>query len=89
MTFGKHKNRTYKEIHDELPTYAMWVVTTSEEEDEVSAELLHLAKYLKERQYAVSYRPKPPGYSDDPAQNPIPNSDDEDMFPEEWEDDLL
>ena len=62
MTIGKHRNLTYKTIHDDFPTYSMWVVTKSEEEQNLEPELVHLAWYLKERQYALAHRPKPSGY---------------------------
>ena len=81
VQFGKHKGRTYKEIHDEFPTYATWVVMTAQEETDASPGLLHLAKYLSERQTATA----PP---QDPAQTPLPMTDDEVMYLEEWSDDL-
>ena len=79
VQFGQHQGRTYKEILEEFPQYAVWVVMTSEQEAEASPGLLHLAKYLKDKQVSTAPRTNP-------SEIPFPETDDEIMFPEEWED---
>ena len=46
VNFGKHSDEKYKEILEECPSYAEWVVTTANESPEASWRLKRLAMWL-------------------------------------------
>ena len=46
LVFGKHVGKTYAEVYQHHPPYAMWAVTTAQEADDPHQDLVRFARYV-------------------------------------------
>ena len=59
VNFGKHSDKKYKEILEECPSYAEWILTTADKNPESSWRLKRLAQWLKvtmEEQHITQFK---------------------------------
>ena len=51
LAFGKHSGKTYKEVLENDPSYARWVVSTQEQGENSHKGFSHFAAYILKKEY--------------------------------------
>ena len=51
LAFGKHSGKTYKEVLENDPSYARWVVSTQEQQESSHKGFSHFAAYILKKEY--------------------------------------